>query len=232
MVLSGIFRFGSHHAKKSFAVFCLMLSCLTLAGAFSAQAQTRNAKEWSIADYFKKLPKKYITASGDFSPPSTETAVIDEKNGYAAYLSSPPKPDFEPRPVFEMALFKSPTKPPLLVVSNLKSDEVCAEYETFFLRHVGTDWTEIKRGVLPVMNLKVFWDAPKSAERLVQIIKESAISYHFEPPRQGTRMKVSLEICDYVADGVPTNELDKLVAAVKPIYLVWDKQNGRFNFAK
>ena len=235
MILSGIFRFGSNHAKKSFAIFCLMSSFLTLGGVFSVAAQTRNAKEWSIADYVNNLPEKYITASGDFVKPSVKTIIVDEKNGWAvAHTDFPPNPNALDAPfaVFQMALFKSRAKPPLVVVSNFKSDEVCDEYETFFLRRVGAGWTEIKQGVLPAMNLKMFWDAPKSAERLVQIIKANAISYHFEPPRQGTRMKVSLEICDYVADGVPTNELEKLVAAAKPIYLVWDKQNGRFNFAK
>ena len=85
------------------------------------------------------------------------------------------------------------------------------------------------------MNLKMFRDAPQSAGRLLKIIKESAASYHFEPPRYGTRMKVSLEICDYLEDDTPqakTGELEKLVEPAKPLYLTWDKQNGKFNFAK
>jgi hypothetical protein len=212
---------------------------LTLAfvSSVSAQAQKRVAKDWSIADYFKNLPEKYITASGDFMPRSNETAVIDEKNGYAAYLSSPPQPESgnPPFPIFETALFKSQTKPPLLVVVNQISDSVCTEYKTFFLRRVGSDWTEVKREVLPPMNLKMFWDTPQSAPRLLKIIKESSTSYHFEPPRQGTRMKVSLEICDYLEDDTPrekVKELSKRIESAKPIYLTWDKQNSKFNFAK
>ena len=37
------------------------------ATAFSAQAQKREAKDWSIADYFKNLPEKYITTYGDYA---------------------------------------------------------------------------------------------------------------------------------------------------------------------
>ena len=38
---------------------------------------------------------------------------------------------------FEMALFRSKNAPPLLVVSNERSDMQCSSYETFFLRRVG-----------------------------------------------------------------------------------------------
>lgn len=203
--------------------------------AFSAQAQKRDVKDWSIADYFKNLPEKYKTFDGDFSPPSKETTVIDEPNGYAAYMDSPTGGNFNRFAIFETALFKSQTKPPLLVVANTKSDHVCTKYETFFLRCAGDNWTRVEREVLPPLNLKMFWDTPQSAERLLKIIKESAVSYHFEPPRQGMRMKVSLEICDFLEDDTPpekVDELSKLVESAKPIYLTWDKQNGKFNFAK
>ena len=169
-----------------FSARIILASVFIFITAFSAQAQKRDVKDWSIADYFKNLPEKYITASGDFLKPSKETVVVDEKNGYAAtYLNSPPQMESGRAlyPIFEMALFKSQTKPALLVVANTKSDSVCAEYETFFLRRVGNNWTEVKREVLPPLDLKMFWDAPQSADRLLKIIKESAITYHFEPPR-------------------------------------------------
>ena len=207
-------------------------------GVFSS-AQTRNAKEWSIADYVKNLPEKYITASGDFVKPSVKTIIVDEKNGWAvAHTDFPPNPDALDAPfaVFQMALFKSQTKPPLVVVSNFKSDEVCDDYETFFLRRIGENWTEVEREVLPPLNLKMFWDKPQSAKRFTKIVeRDNATSYHFELPRQGTQVKVSLEICDHFLEVAPmksVDELRKLIESVKPIYLVWDKQNGRFNFAK
>ena len=207
------------------------------ATAFSAQEQKPEAKDWSIADYFKSLPEKYITTYGDYANGqiTAKNLVVDEKNGYAVQMDSPPGASDNPYPIFEMALFKSQTNPPLLVVSNMKSDPVCTDYETFFLRRVGGKWTRVEREVLPPMNLKMFRDAPQSAGRLLKIIKESAASYHFEPPRYGTRMKVSLEICDYLEDDTPqakTGELEKLVESAKPLYLTWDKQNGKFNFAK
>ena len=223
--------------KTQFSTFnrIILSAVLVFVTAFSAQAQKRDAEDWSIADYVENLPEKYKTFGGDFSSPSAETTVIDEPNGYAAYMDSPPGGNFDRFPIFEMALFKSQTRPPLLVVSNLKNDHVCSDYETFFLRRVGSKWTEVKREVLPPMNLNMFWDAPQSAGRLLKIIKESSTSYHFEPPRQGTRMKVSLEICDFLEDDTPdekAGELDKLIETAKPIYLEWDKQNGKFKFAK
>ena len=210
----------------------ILATALVFVTAFSAQAQKSAVEDWSIADYFENLPEKYKTFGGDFPLPSKETTVVDEPNGYGAYLNTSSLPKF---PVFEMALFKSQTNPLLLVVSNMKSDSVCTDYETFFLRRVGSKWTEVKRDVLPPMNLKMFWDAPQSAAKLLKIIKESSTSYHFKPPREGTRMKVSLEICDYLEDDVPEEtgkELRKLIESAKPIYLEWDKQNGKFKFAK
>lgn len=205
---------------------------------FSASAQKREANDWSIADYIKNLPEKYITATGDFPKPTVEKITVDEKNGYAAAFTDYPVTleQFVAAPtVFRAAIFKSQTAPPLLVVSNFKSDAVCDEYETFFLRHVGSKWTEVKREVLPTLNLKMFWDNPQSAKRLLKIIKESSISYHFEPPRRGTRMEVSLEICDYLPDDAPQadgDESQKLRQSAKSIYLDWDSKNGKFNIAK
>jgi hypothetical protein len=220
--------------KMTFALF-LIFTVATM-----AQAQKPDAKEWGIADYLKNLPEKYITTSGDFSPRSAETAVVDEKNGYAAYLNSPPQRETDssnaPYPIFEMALFKSQGKPPLLVVSNTKSDPVCTDYETFFLRRVGNKWLEVRREVLPPLDLKMFWDKPQSAARFLKIVeRDNSTSFHFEPPRTGTRMKVSLEICDHFLEVAPmksVDELKKLVESARPIYLTWDKQTGKFNFAK
>ncbi len=204
--------------------------------AFSAQAQKTN--DWNIADYVKNLPEKYITANGDFPKPTAANITVDEKNGYAAAFTDFPIEASSldaATPVFQMALFKSQTKPPLIVISNRISDSVCDEYETFFLRRVGNNWTDVKREVLPAMNLKMFWDAPQSVERLLKITKESFISYHFELPRRGTQVKASLEICDYLEDDAPETadeEMMKLRDSAKTLYLEWDKQNGKFIRAK
>lgn len=211
---------------------------LVFAAWVAANAQTEAVKDWTIADYLKNLPKKYKTFSGDFLPPTKHSTNIDEENGYAAYFDSPQPgtSSFSQKsPIFEMALFKSETKPPILVVSNLISDSVCSKYETFFLRRVGSKWTEVKSGVLPPLDLKMFWDAPQSAARLLKIIKASSTSYQLEPPRRGTRMKLSLEICDYLEDDTPeqtAKEFTKLIESAKPVYLNWDKQKGKFKLTK
>ena len=56
---------------------------------------------------------------------------------------------------------------------------------------------EVKDEVLPPLDLKMFWEDPRAAGRRAKIVSVSpASAYHFEPPRRGTQMKVSLEICD------------------------------------
>jgi len=217
----------------------ILAAVLVFITAFSVPAQKPEAKDWNIADYLKNLPKKYKTFRGDYDPPTKETTIIDEPNGYAAYLNKPPRPEpvnDPPYPIFEMALFKSQTKSPLVVAANLKSDAVCDDYETFFLRRVGDSWTEVSREVLPPMNLKMFWDKPQTAAKFLKIVeRDNSTSYHFEPPRTGTRMKVSLEICKHFLKVVPNkqfNELSKIIESARPIYLDWDKQTGKFKFAK
>lgn len=222
-----------------FAVRVALLLFLIFAVTTPARAQKPDAKEWGIADYVKNLPGKYITASGDFEKPSAENIVADEQNGYAvAYEFSPPRPEGDDKapPTWEAALFKSRTKSPLLVVANRQSDSVCTDYETFFLRRVGDNWKEVRREVLPPLDLQMFWDEPRAAARFLKIVeRDNSTSFHFEPPRQGTRMKVSLEICDYFLEVTPLKQVDelrKLMETTKPVYLSWDKQTGKFVLAK
>jgi hypothetical protein len=224
--------------EKMFSKKIVSSLLFIFAAAFSAQSQTGDGNGWSVADYLKNLPEIYKTFHGDFSSPSKERTVIDEQRGYAAYLNSPPhsNPDNPPFPIFEMALFKSQIKPPLLVVSNMKNDHVCTNYETFFLVQIDRKWAVVKRDVLPPLDLKMFWNKPQTAARFLKIVeRDNATSYHFELPRQGTRIKVSLEICDQFLEVTPigqVEELEKIIESVKPIYLEWDKQKGKFKFAK
>ena len=190
------------------------------------------AQDWGISEYLKNLPEKYKTFEGDFSPPSKETTVIDEKDGYAGYLKVPGGTDM----FFEMALFKSKDAPPLLVVSNERSDMHCSSYETFFLRRVGGKWVEVKDKVLPPIDPGMFWDDPHAAGRLAKIVSVApASAYNFEPPRRGTRMRVRLEICDYFDEDPPQatlKEFDKLKETARPIRLDWDSQSGKFKLVK
>jgi len=190
------------------------------------------AQDWSISDYLKNLPERFKTFDGDFVPPSKETIIIDEKNGYAGYLKVPGGTER----YFEIALFKSRNSPPLLVVSNERSDMQCSFYETFFLRRVGKEWVEVKDKVLPRLDPRMFWDDPRAAGRLAKIVTVTPTSeYHFEPPRRGTQMKVTLEICDHFDEDPPEatlKEFDKLKETAKPIRLEWDSQSGRFKFMK
>lgn len=195
-------------------------------------ATTAYAQDWGISDYLKNLPETFKTFAGDFSPPSKETTVIDEKNGYAGYLKAPGGTEMS----FEMALFRSKNAPPLLVVSNERSDMQCSSYETFFLRRVGNRWVEVKDEVLPPLDHKMFWEDPRAAGRLAKIVSTlPASAYHFEPPRRGTQMKVSLDICDFFDEDTPEatlKEFDKLKATARPVRLDWDSRVGKFKLVK
>ncbi len=224
--------------KVVFLKRIILTAIFIFTAMFCVLAQQQMADEWSITDYFKNLPEKYITATGDFPKPTARNITVDEKNGYAAAFTDFPIEAGSldaATPVFQMALFKSQTKPPLIVISNRISDSVCDEYETFFLRRVGNRWLDVKREVLPPINLKMFWDAPQSVERLLKITKESFVSYHFDLPRRGTQVKASLEICDYLEEDAPETANDEMITlrdSAKTLYLEWDKQNGKFKFAK
>jgi hypothetical protein len=206
-----------------------LIGCLPILLCLAIPAYGR---EWGISDYLKNLPERYKTFKGDFPPPSKETTVIDEKNGYAGYLKASGGSEMS----VEMALFKSKNAPPLVVVTNEQSDMQCSFYETFFLRRVGNRWAEVKDKVLPPIDLRMFWNEPQSAGRLAKIVTVTPGSaYHFAPPRQGTQMKVSLEICDYFDEDPPESTLKefiKLKETAKPIRLEWDSKSGRFNFIR
>jgi len=220
-----------------FSARIILLAVLVFATAFSATAQKSDANEWTMEDYVNNLPEKYITTHGvNFATPTAKTMFVDVGNDYASHIICPPTEnwDYEPYAVFQMGLFKSQAKPPLLVVSNYLSGD-CDTYETFFLRRVGGNWKEVKRGILPPLNFKMFWDAPQSAGRLLKIIKERSISYHFEPTRRGMQLKVSLEICDNPERNETKSDYDelrKLIKSAKSFFLDWDSKNGKFIFAK
>ena len=190
------------------------------------------AQEWSISDYLKHLPEKYKTLTGDFHPPSEQTTVIDEKNGYAGYLKVPGRAEMS----FEMVLFKSSNAPPLVVVTNEHSDMQCSSYETFFLRRVGREWVEVKDKVLPPIDPMMFWEDPRAVRRLAKIVAVTPPSvYHFEPLRRGTQMRVSLAICDYFDEDLPEatlKEFNQLRATARPIRLDWDSKSGKFKLMK
>ncbi|HZG51014.1 MAG TPA: hypothetical protein VEZ40_02660 [Pyrinomonadaceae bacterium] len=191
-----------------------------------------SAQDWSVSDYLKNLPEKFKTFAGDYNQPSVQTTIIDEKNGYAAYLKVPGRTDA----FFEMAIFKTRNAPPVVVVSNERSDMQCSFYETFFLRRVGREWFEVKDKILPPLDPGMFWDDPQAAGRLAKIITGTLpFTYHFEPPRRGTQLKVALEICDYFDEDPPEatlKDLDKLKETAKPIRLDWDAKSGRFKLTK
>jgi hypothetical protein len=208
---------------KSLICFLSILLCVSVPAY---------AQDWGISDYLKNLPERFKTFEGDFVSPSKETIIIDEKNGYAGYLKVPGMPER----YFEIAIFKSRNAPPVIVVSNERSDMQCSFYDTFFLRRVGREWVEVRGEVLPPLSPGMFWDDPRAAGRLAKIVTVRPSSeYHFEPPRRGTQLKVTLEFCDYFAEDPPEatlEEFNKLRAAAKPIRLEWDSKSGKFKLLK
>lgn len=188
---------------------------------------------WKISDYLKNLPQEYKTFSGDFqTEPNDETTLIDDKNGYAAYFSQP-KNDENAYPIFEIALFKKSNGEEILVISNLKSDPVCSEYETFLLQRKGDNWIDVKAKVLPEFTAQMFFDSANTAKEFIETQKKvgnsTELNLHFSPPRQGTKMNVKLEICDYVPDELSGEvSFQKFLDSSKTISLDWNKSKGVF----
>lgn len=215
--------------KRGATLMGKLLCALSLVLCLAAPAY---AQDWGIEDYLKNLPEKFKTFEGDYAAPSKETTVIDEKNGYAGYLKAPGGTDMS----FEMALFRSKNAPPLVVVSNERSDMQCSSYETFFLRRVGNRWVEVKDEVLPPLDLGMFWDDPRAAGRLAKIVTAPpASAFRFEPPRRGTQMKVGLEVCDYFDEDPPEatlKEFNRLKETARPIRLAWDSHGGKFKLVR
>ncbi|MEZ5428588.1 MAG: hypothetical protein R2747_20245 [Pyrinomonadaceae bacterium] len=191
--------------------------------------------DWKISDYLKNLPTEFKTFSGDFaSEPNEKTTVIDDRNGYAVYLSSEAKDAF---PILEMALFKDARGQHLLVVSNLQSDPVCNFYQTFFLRRDGEKWLEVRDQVLPDLKLTMFFREAKTALEFEKDYKRAGnsdpLDLHFYPPRKGTVLKVALEFCDYVPDDLSGEiDLQKFTDQRKTVALGWDKGKGVFKISR
>lgn len=219
----------------------ILTAIFIFVSAFSAAAQKQAADEWSIGDYLENLPEKYKTYSGDFpKPPPKNSIILDEENGYAAILRTPPEgmQTFDnDHTVFEMAIFKRVKGEPLIVVSNEISDSVCVWHETFFLERRGNSWLEVRSRVLPQLSAQMFFKDAKLAAKFTAMNKKignrAALDLHFAPPRKGTQMKVSLDICDFVPDEFqPEMSFDEFTRNSESLFLDWDKQKGIFQMVK
>lgn len=215
--------------NESFSKICAvtLIAFLFAATAFSQQATA----EWKIDDYLKNLPEKYKTYSGDFQmTPTGETTIADTKNGYAAYLSSTAEDAF---PIFEMAIFKQANGEAVVVVSNTIADPVCTTHETFFLRRKGNVWTSVQSQILPELQTQMFFTDSKLGTKFQAVNRKAGnsnrLNLHFSPPRNGIKMKVSLDICDYVPDELAAElSFDEFIRNAKSVVLEWDKQTGVF----
>ena len=98
--------------------------------------------------------------------------IIDDKNGYAAYQNQRVDKRDAPLRFFEIAKFNSGNGYATLVITNLKDDHVCTEYETFFLQKRGGHWIDVKSQVLPKLNESLFFKDAKSYKRFQKIEKK------------------------------------------------------------
>lgn len=202
---------------------------------FSLPIFAQKIREPKISEYLQLLPQQFKTYSGDFQiKPSEENTLIDEKNGYAAYFSQAISAG-NAYPIFEMALFRKKSGETIVVVSNLISDPVCDEHQTFFLRLNGADWIDVRPDVMPHLELSMFFESPKTADELRAIQEKignsTEIDLHFSLPREGNIIPVDLEICDYVPDEFASEiSFQQFLDKKQRISLVWDKEKGVFNF--
>ncbi len=216
------------------STFLRIVSYSIVLVALAATAFSQQTRNWKISDFLRELPKQYKTYEGDISQPTPESTFIDLKNGYAAYLTVPNGDKAEV--FFEMAMFNSQKEEPTIVVSNYKYDFVCFDYDTFFLQKKGKRWVDVRSKVLPKLSEEMFFVDPESYEYYVEQKKKlgdkvGGLSMHFYPPREGTVMNVSLDLCDYVDDSVIESEANNFLTvsdALKTISLKWNKEIAKF----
>lgn len=214
------------YSQRSKIYGVLLLTLLFVSPVFS-----QKTAEWTIGDYLKNLPEEYKTFSGDFqTEPTAETTVLDVKNGYAAYLSSSEKDAY---PIFEMAIFKQANGDSLIVVSNTIADSVCTFHQTFFLQRKVDSWLAVRSKVLPEFTAQMFFKDAKLSAKFTEANKKignaEKLDLHFSPPREGTRMKVSLDICDYVPDELAAEiSFNEFIKNARTVSLEWDKRKGIF----
>jgi hypothetical protein len=196
-------------------------------------AFSQHKASWTISEYLQNLPHEYKTFSGDFqSEPNTETTLVDEKNGYAAFYDRPIV-NKEAYPIFEIALFRKANGEALLVVSNMLSDPVCTFHHTFFLQKSENKWIDVESKVLPKLPPRLFFDSVKTANYYLELQNKldnsPELDLYFAPPRFGTTMKVKLDICDYLPDNFSEKvDFEKLEQKTRTVSLAWDKKSGTF----
>lgn len=196
--------------------------------------------EWKISDYLKNLPENYQNF-GNNLPPTNKTTIIDNKNGYAAYMDSEEE---YAHPLLEMALFKPQNGTPTLVVSNPIYDHDCVINNNYFLQVKDNRWIDVKDEVLPRLDFSmIFIDGKndityKYYQKMQKKYGEklSGLEYVFSPPRIGTKMEVNLYLCGLNDDRIAQNEdlesFEMIPDSFKPIYLQWNKSKGKFEVAK
>lgn len=196
--------------------------------------------KWQISDYLENLPEKYKQL-GHHNPPTKKTTIIDNKNGYAAYLGSE---DEFAEPILEMALFKPKKGTPTIVVTNLEDDHVCMNSYTYFLQVKNNKWVDVKDIVLPKLDFSMIFIDGKNDEtyKFYQEMqkkygdKVASLEYIFSPPRIGTKMEVNLGMCDWIDERVEENEdlegYTMIPDSFKPIFLQWNKSKGKFEIEK
>ena len=196
--------------------------------------------KWKISDYLNNLPSKYKKL-GNYAGATKETTIIDNKNGYASYQVDP---DDEYSKNLEMALFKANKGLPTIVITNVEDDHVCGNNYAYFLQKNGENWVNVKEKVLPKLDFSMIFIDGKNDDSYKYYKKMqkkyggmiSNLEYKFHPPRKGTKMKVSLNMCDWVDDTVANNkdlkEYSMILDSVKPIYLQWNKAQVKFEIVK
>lgn len=217
----------------------LSIFLLLLVFATNALPQKPLSK-WKVSDYLENLPEEY-KLFGNQGPPTKNTTIIDDKNGYAAFMSSE---DEYAIPMLEMALFKPNKGESTIVVTNLEDDHVCMNNYSYFLQIKDNRWVDVKNQVLPKLDFSMIFINGKNDDSYKYYLemqkkygsKIPDLEYIFSPPRMGTKMKVDLVLCDWIDESVEENkdlmEYQMIADSFKPIYLQWNKTKGKFEFVK
>lgn len=217
--------------KVCHSLFFLICLFKFLPGFLQPAFAESNTKKETVYDYYKLLPKKFITHQGDYGP--TDLSLIqDQHNGYLALQTQ------NKDTVFSMALFRKSNGGAILMVSNKQYDFACDQFQTFILEPMGNHWNEISQSILPKISVELFFASNQSAEdkNLALLLSKNKTFYSIElrPPRQGTQVELHFHQCDaeienQINKANVQKALGKFISHFKKnLFLKWDKNSGRF----
>jgi hypothetical protein len=150
--------------------------------------------------------------------------IVDVKNGFISFKRDKDFPDF-----FQMALFKGSNNIDVIVVSNRECEAfACFTPTSYFYQYKNNVWIPADNEIFPKITPENFY---KDSYNYDLLNKYGYYSYNFILPQNGTKIKIEIDICDYLQEDHPEvtdDQYKRLVNERMIIYLNWNNKSNRF----